>query len=202
MAKRTCSVEGCERTAHARGWCQMHYWRWKTRGEVGSAEPERIRGDDERRWWSFVDKQGPIPEHRPDLGPCWLWTSYSDGLGYSMFGSGGRTVRAYSWGYKTFVGPVPPGKELDHLCRNHACVNYERHLDPVTHRENMLRGESLQAQNARKLVCIRGHEFTGVQGPDGRWRKCKQCARDWAAQNRDVRNARRRERRRLVNHER
>jgi hypothetical protein len=58
------------------------------------------------------------------------------------------------------VGPIPEGKQLDHLCRNRACINPE-HLEPVTAKENILRGESFSAKNARKTHCIHGHELSG-----------------------------------------
>lgn len=56
-------------------------------------------------------------------------------------------------------GPVPDGLDLDHLCRNTLCVNPD-HLEPVTRRENVLRGEGRSAQNARRTTCLHGHELT------------------------------------------
>jgi hypothetical protein len=71
---------------------------------------------------------------------CWLWTGGKNGDGYGNFRDENRVSRgAHRWSYEYFVGPVPQGLDLDHLCRNRACVHPE-HLEPVSHRENGHRG--------------------------------------------------------------
>jgi hypothetical protein len=85
---------------------------------------------------------------------CWLWTGDLDGRGYGSFFDGERTRKAYRWGYEFFMGPIPEGMELDHLCRVPACVNPD-HLEPVTHAENMRRSAP-----ATSAYCVHGHEFT------------------------------------------
>lgn len=62
--------------------------------------------------------------------------------------------------YELEYGPIPEGRELDHLCRNRACVN-PKHLEIVSHRENCLRGVAPAAQNARKTHCKYGHPLSG-----------------------------------------
>lgn len=104
--------------------------------------PKRIFGDNERRFWSYVQK----------TETCWLWTGAIDETGYGVFNAGaetgGRTRNAHIWGYEHFVGKVPDGLELDHVrangCTSRNCVNYESHLEPVTHRENMRRSRSVK----------------------------------------------------------
>jgi hypothetical protein len=98
----------------------------------------------------FINKCeiGAVPEHRPDLGPCWLWTS-SVYLKYGRFWFQGRNVLAYKLAYELTVGSVPDGLVLDHLCRNEPCVN-PGHLEPVTQRVNLLRGLGTSA--AKRLI--------------------------------------------------
>lgn len=78
--------------------------------------------------------------------------------------------------YEMIIGPIQQGLELDHLCRNHGCVN-PAHLEPVTHKENVLRGTSPAAGHAKQTHCDRGHEFTPQNTLlyDGGRRRCKTC---------------------------
>lgn len=92
---------------------------------------------------------------------CWVWLKNACAKGYGGFTLyPGKSVRPYRYCYVLLVGPVPDGLELDHLCRNRACCN-PAHLEPVTHRENVLRGEGLAAKQARQTHCIHGHPFSG-----------------------------------------
>lgn len=61
--------------------------------------------------------------------------------------------------YEYFIGPIPDGLVVDHLCRTPACINPD-HLEPVTQKENLDRGYGISAINGRKTHCIKGHEFT------------------------------------------
>lgn len=134
-----------------------------------------MRKSEAERFWSKVDKSGD----------CWEWTAYKL-QGYGRFGvggapkNGGRIVYAHRWSYEALVGPIPDGLQLDHLCRNRGCVNPD-HLEPVTSRENTLRGESLWAINAQKTHCPQGHEYTPENtyygGRTGNSRYCRECNR-------------------------
>jgi HNH endonuclease len=113
------------------------------------------------RFWEKVDKDGPIPVHRPELGPCWVWMAYLDHPGYGrFFDENHRAWKAHRWSYISRHGKIPEDKELDHLCRNRACVN-DSHMEVVKHRVNVLRGESPLARNAKKTHCLRGHPLSG-----------------------------------------
>lgn len=95
----------------------------------------------------------------PERG-CWEWTGYKLSDGYGQVGYRGKAVRVHRLVFELMVGPIPPGKQLDHyVCDNPPCCNPE-HLRPATSRENSLRSSSPLAVNARKTHCSRGHEFT------------------------------------------
>lgn len=121
----------------------------------------------------------------------WYWTAYCDkNTGYGSFGIGGKTRSAHVVSYELFVGPVPKGLQIDHLCRIRACVN-PACLEPVTQRENILRGMGPSAQNAVKTHCKRGHAFT-PENTDivPRGRECKQCHREYEQRMYHVRKQR------------
>ena len=93
------------------------------------------------------------------LTGCWVWqwaTRKSDGYGTAY--KNRKKVQAHRLIYEEIKGQIPAGLTLDHLCRNILCVNPD-HLEPVTQRENVLRGNGVAAIHARKTHCIRGHEF-------------------------------------------
>lgn len=132
------------------------------------------------RFWLLVNKAGPIPEYRPDLGPCWIWRGRlnGSGSGYGVFWNGKRLMSASRWAYENAHGPLPDGLEPDHLCRVRDCVN-PAHLEAVTHRENMLRGETVAAANAAKTHCPQGHPYAGDNlGRETRNRRCLTCKRE------------------------
>lgn len=112
---------------------------------------------------------------------CLEWTGGKFGNGYGMLYPGPdsetKKLLAHRWSYEHFVGPIPEGFVIDHLCKNISCVNPD-HLEPVSQRRNVLRGESFSAANARKTHCIHGHEFAGDNLISSeRRRECRECRR-------------------------
>ena len=93
---------------------------------------------------------------------CWEWTACTTKGGYGKFGLNNAWVLAHRFSYELFKGMIPTGLQLDHLCRNRACVNPE-HLEATTQQENMLRGIGLSVINARKIHCPQGHPYSGTQ---------------------------------------
>ena len=103
---------------------------------------------------------------------CWLWTgARNQRWPYGRFWSRNRMHQAHRVSYEAVIGVIPPGLEIDHLCRNHLCVN-PLHLEAVTHRVNVMRGVSPTASHARRLICHRGHD---------EWRRCRNGQRRCAA---------------------
>ncbi len=108
---------------------------------------------------------------------CWLWTGTRFNAGYGRARFEGADTLAHRTIYRLLAGPIPDGLQLDHLCRVRACVN-PAHLEPVTCRVNLLRGNTLQAANAAKTECLRGHPFDAANTylkPGGVWRGCRAC---------------------------
>ncbi len=108
-------------------------------------------------------------------GACWEWTGSKNHGGYGQISLNSRLRPAHRLAYELMIGPIPDGLTIDHLCRFPSCVN-PTHLEPVTMRENLMRGEGTSARNARKTTCLRGHPFDAIT-PDGR-RECRTCHRD------------------------
>lgn len=140
-----CSIEGCERLARTRGWCKRHYLRWWFHGDP--LQTAFIIGDDPARFASCIDLDGPLPLLDPELGPCTMWTGKKTYDGYAYFYADHRSTTGHRWAYQRFVGPIPRGLMLDHLCNNRACVRVD-HLEPVTNRENVIRGNERRKRMA------------------------------------------------------
>jgi hypothetical protein len=114
-----------------------------------------------------------------EVADCWVWTGHRFKAGYGALRVGSRQLVAHRWVYEELVGPVPDGLELDHLCRNRACVNPD-HLEPVSHLTNVRRGVAGKWIAARSH-CPSGHEYSGENTYEaGGRRHCRECSRSRA----------------------
>lgn len=119
-------------------------------------------------------------------GECWQWTAAMHPDGYGQFAFDGRSWHAHQIAARWSGRDVPRGFEIDHLCRNRACVRPD-HLDVTTHRVNVLRGRGVGVRNAEKTHCRKGHPLARPHenGP----RRCEPCFKARFSRERRDRNA-------------
>lgn len=172
MDKRTCAVSDCEIKARCKGFCALHYRRWKTHGDPlfvtprvktescsidGCGRPHIARGwcDIHYRRWkrgeSFDQMRRPTEIAREAFGlntvrrgDCVLWTGFTDRGGYGILRVPGGTEFAHRFSWERENGPIPDGMRVDHICHNPTCVNPE-HLRLATHTENAWNRAGAQA---------------------------------------------------------
>ena len=125
-----------------------------------------------------------------DESDCWSYAGYLNRYGYGETGNG----MAHRVAYEGFIGPIPAGLFLDHICHSNdkqcagggsclhrSCVN-PKHLEPVTPKENTSRGRTAEYMSHRHdntTHCTKGHSFdvgNTYVTPDGR-RQCRICRR-------------------------
>ena len=180
MAKRTCSIEGCERKHYGRGWCAMHWQRWHKHGDPLAGGTPHLRWPD-----SLLQRMEPQPN-----GCIYLVGVALTDQGYGRVTyPGGSLAHRAAWEY--FVGPIPEGMTVGHKChdasdcnegdrcRHRQCVNVE-HLALESLGENVLASRNtLGSIAAAKTHCVHGHEFTEentYRCPSGK-RECRTCRR-------------------------
>lgn len=154
---RPCLIDGCDRDSGvpgtARGYCRAHYNRWQKYGDPLGGSPSYMRT------WKRASGTAEFVLQRIDTtaGPdgCWPWMGQVGDDGYAVWPGRGAAARAL---YEELVGPVPNGWTVDHLCHtrdlacpgglacpHRLCVNVFRHIEPVTHGENMSRSAQRRA---------------------------------------------------------
>ena len=166
--------------------------------ECGCGKPTRIATRDQARYghvkgqpvrfvpghqWRQDRKEADYyrVEDRGYSTHCWTWQFSINRHGYALIkvkNSDGtyQTKLAHRVFYERHLESIPSGLTIDHLCRNRECVN-PAHMEPVSVRENVLRGEGITAQNARKTHCLNGHSYdeANTYVSKGGGRQCRAC---------------------------
>jgi len=114
-------------------------------------------------------------------GDCWNWTGSVSSSGYGQItgyiGNKKKNFITHRLAYKHYLGKIPDGYTIDHLCQNRLCQNPD-HLEAVTQRENTLRSLTVTAVNAQKTHCTNGHPYSGdnlLMDKKRNIRMCKAC---------------------------
>lgn len=102
-------------------------------------------------FWKRVDRSGGDDA-------CWEWRGGLTTWGYGHFRLGEKHAGSHRVAYELIRGVIPEGLVIDHLCRNRRCCN-PWHMEVVTNRENLLRGNGFSGRNVRKTHCPKGHPY-------------------------------------------
>ena len=148
-----CSIAGCGKKHEARGWCNMHYLRWRHHGTPDGSGVELYRTPEE----SFAART-------EWAGGCLMWTGSLGNGGYGRIRAGGRNVYAHRYAWEKERGVIPPGMEVDHTCHERVCVNVD-HLRLSTRQENTQNRSgptSTRRTNLPRGVYPLGAGFEGV----------------------------------------
>lgn len=176
MAKRTCSIDGCDSPVIGRGWCRRHYLRWYKTGD-----PLKLRNEPT----PLIERFWPKVARTDDPTECWLWTAGTDPKGYGRINTGtNRTTSKnepaprVAWALANGMA-IPAGLHVMHLCDNPPCCN-PNHLVLGTHAANMAdMARKGRHAKAGATHCKYGHEFTAentAYNSRGH-RRCRACRR-------------------------
>lgn len=105
--------------------------------------------------------------------------------GYSRIWVAGAYIYAHRIIYAFHRGPIPEGLQIDHLCRNRACIRID-HLEVVTIGENVRRGAAFVTH------CPAGHPYDEANTyytPSKGHRVCRACGAAHARKYRRERRA-------------
>lgn len=160
---KVCSVDGCERKTHARGWCAPHWRRWYKHGDVDAGTPiAPTNAPVADRLWARVDRSG-------GADACWPFMGYRIG-GYGQI-SPGKGIRrlAHRVAWELANGPIPSGLSVCHTCDNPPCCN-PAHLWLGTQSENALdaarKGRLSALLTVDDVIEIRRLRHSGVPGSE------------------------------------
>lgn len=150
MTDQICSMDDCEKTVNARGYCSMHYRRFRRYGDPSMLARERLSGSPEDRFWKSFER----------TAECWTWKKRIYSNGYGSHSVKGVDKLAHRYAYELLVGPIPERKQLDHACHNRACVN-PGHLRVVTNKQNNENPAGVRSDNTTGYAGVYLNRQTG-----------------------------------------
>lgn len=155
---------------------------------VSAIVPDMFDDKLRMRFWSKVNKDGPIPEAHPLLGPCWIWIPRGGAGGYGQMYVAGKQIYAHRLSYMIHFGEIPSGMVVDHRCEVRNCVRPD-HLVAATQRDNVHRARSWEygaAMQREKTHCVQGHPYSGdnLRVCKNGKRACRTCEREYTRQYR------------------
>ena len=157
---KTCNIDGCENGGKiVRGWCTMHYARWRAHGDplvtLTYATPEE----------AFIARTEPIVGDPAHI----IWTGALDGRGYGNLHVNGRMARAHRYAWERERGPIPDGMVIDHTCWERSCVNVD-HLRLATPQENQQnRSGATPGRGLPRGVYRKGRRYRAVVQSGGQY---------------------------------
>ena len=147
-----CSIDLCDRPVSSRGWCNLHYQRWRSTGDPTKTRQmsHSLTADERLRYhgWTVTDTG------------CWEWNGarFKRGLPYAMVTMHRRPYIGSRLAYETWVGPIPEGHVVRHKCDNPPCINPD-HLETGTKADNsrdmIVRGRSRRKLSTAQVAEIR-----------------------------------------------
>lgn len=178
--KRTCTLDGCDNPHEARGWCELHYARWKRHGDptVVLVNPDatcsikgcdkkvkskglcnlhyrrQLRNGDPLKALRYRTIEEAFESNITNDGDCIIWTGLKNQSGYGRIKVKGRFESVHRYAWELAHGPIPDGMQIDHKCWNRACVNVD-HLRLATHSENKRNAQSARVDSELGIRNIR-----------------------------------------------
>ncbi len=149
---RTCSIVGCDKKNHVKGFCNMHWTRLKRNGTIAL----KYIFDPVKRFYNYY---APCAKTK-----CWIWESAISSAGYGRMALNGKSVYAHRYSWELHNGTIPEGLHVCHHCDTPACVNPD-HLFLGTHKDNMhdaiRKGRLNPSKNGEKGAAMRKRESNG-----------------------------------------
>jgi hypothetical protein len=166
-ATRSCARCGAPLNRHQRTYCSGECYHTSSRTDYDAPE------------YAAATWKRMLGNRRIVESGCWEWTATLQTNGYGRTSWRGVPRFTHRVAYEITNGPIPDGLVIDHLCRNRACFNPD-HLEAVSHRTNLLRGETQTARRAAVTHCPAGHEYTeeNTYRSSRNQRACRTCNRD------------------------